>query len=128
MGASIPDGWMGLDMGPGTAADFSDVILDARPVLWNGPMGVFEDPRFEAGTRTVAEAVAEYHGLHRRRRGRLAPPPWPSSVWPTGSTTSAPAAAPRSSCSRQGDLPGLVALRASAERLTLVVELPVTAI
>jgi phosphoglycerate kinase len=58
-GTSLPDGWKGLDIGPGTAAEFSDVILDARTVLWNGPMGVFEDPRFEAGTRTVAEAVAE---------------------------------------------------------------------
>ena len=59
MGTSIPDGWMGLDIGPGTAAEFTDIIRDARTVLWNGPMGVFEDPRFEAGTRTVAEAVAE---------------------------------------------------------------------
>jgi phosphoglycerate kinase len=59
MGASVPDGWMGLDIGPGSAADFGDAVLDARTVFWNGPMGVFEDPRFEAGTRTVAEAVAE---------------------------------------------------------------------
>jgi phosphoglycerate kinase len=59
IGASVPDGWMGLDIGPGTAAEFSDVVLEARTVFWNGPMGVFEDPRFEAGTRTVAEAVAE---------------------------------------------------------------------
>ena len=48
---SLPDGWMGLDIGPGTAAEFGDVIAEARTVLWNGPMGVFEDPRFEAGTR-----------------------------------------------------------------------------
>ncbi|MDP1819630.1 MAG: phosphoglycerate kinase [Acidimicrobiales bacterium] len=59
MGTSLPDGWMGLDIGPGSAADFGDTILDARTVFWNGPMGVFEDPRFEAGTRTVAEAVAD---------------------------------------------------------------------
>jgi len=58
-GRSLPDGWMGLDIGPETAATFTDVILDARTVLWNGPMGVFEDPRFEAGTRVVAEALAE---------------------------------------------------------------------
>ncbi len=63
MGASVPDGWKGLDIGPGTAAEFSDVILDARTVFWNGPMGVFEDPRFEGGTRTVAEAVAETTGF-----------------------------------------------------------------
>ena len=63
MGASVPDGWKGLDIGPGTAAEFSDVILEARTVFWNGPMGVFEDPRFEGGTRTVAEAVAETSGF-----------------------------------------------------------------
>ena len=59
IGADVPDGWKGLDIGPGTAAEFTDVILDARTVLWNGPMGVFEDDRFAAGTRAVAEAVAE---------------------------------------------------------------------
>jgi phosphoglycerate kinase len=63
IGASVPDGWMGLDIGPGSAAEFSDVILEARTVFWNGPMGVFEDPRFAAGTRTVAEAVAETSGF-----------------------------------------------------------------
>ncbi len=59
VGVNIPDGWMGVDIGPGTAAAFTDVILDARTVLWNGPMGVFEDPRFEAGTRAIALACAE---------------------------------------------------------------------
>ena len=59
MGVNIPDGWMGVDIGPGTAAEFTDVILDARTVLWNGPMGVFEDRRFEAGTRAIALACAE---------------------------------------------------------------------
>ncbi len=63
VGRDVPDGWMGLDIGPGTAAEFSDVILDARQVLWNGPMGVFEDPRVAAGTRTVADAVAECRGF-----------------------------------------------------------------
>lgn len=59
VGRDIPDGWMGVDIGPGTAAAFSDVIAEAGTVLWNGPMGVFEDSRFEAGTRAVAEAVAD---------------------------------------------------------------------
>ncbi len=59
MGVEIPDGWMGLDIGPGSAAEFTDLIGAARTVFWNGPMGVFEDPRFAAGTRTVAEAMAE---------------------------------------------------------------------
>jgi phosphoglycerate kinase len=58
LGTDIPDGWKGMDIGPGTAAEFSDAITEARTVLWNGPMGVFEDSRFEAGTRTVAEAMA----------------------------------------------------------------------
>ena len=59
MGRDLPDGWMGVDIGPGTAAAFGDVILEAGTVLWNGPLGVFEDPRFAAGTRAIAEAVAE---------------------------------------------------------------------
>jgi phosphoglycerate kinase len=58
-GRGLPDGWKGLDIGPGAAAAFGEVISEARTVLWNGPMGVFEDPRFEAGTRAVAEACAE---------------------------------------------------------------------
>jgi phosphoglycerate kinase len=59
VGTTVPDGWMGVDVGPGTAADFGDRIAEARTVFWNGPMGVFEDPRFAAGTLAVAEAVAE---------------------------------------------------------------------
>ncbi|MDQ6696122.1 MAG: phosphoglycerate kinase [Actinomycetota bacterium] len=62
LGVDLPDGWMGLDIGPGSAAAFSDVIAEARQVLWNGPMGVFEDPRFAAGTRTIADAVADCRG------------------------------------------------------------------
>ncbi|MGZ4806278.1 MAG: phosphoglycerate kinase [Ilumatobacteraceae bacterium] len=58
-GIRLPDGAKGLDIGPGTAAAFSDVIMEARTVFWNGPMGKFEDPRFEAGTRTVAQAMAD---------------------------------------------------------------------
>jgi phosphoglycerate kinase len=59
VGTRLPDGWTGVDVGPGTAADFGDRIAEARTVFWNGPMGVFEDPRFEAGTRAVAQAVAD---------------------------------------------------------------------
>ena len=58
-GNSIPNGWMGLDIGPGSAVEFSDAILEAGTVLWNGPMGVFEDPRFSAGTQTVAQGMAD---------------------------------------------------------------------
>jgi phosphoglycerate kinase len=63
VGASVPDGWMGVDIGPGTAADFGDRIAEAHTVFWNGPMGVFEDPRFESGTRAVAQAVADTRGF-----------------------------------------------------------------
>ena len=59
VGTTVPAGWTGVDIGPGTAADFGDRIAEARTVFWNGPMGVFEDPRFEAGTRAVAQAVAD---------------------------------------------------------------------
>ena len=58
MGRSVPPGWKGLDIGPGSAAEFADAIAEAGTVLWNGPMGLFEDERFAAGTRAVAEAVA----------------------------------------------------------------------
>ena len=59
VGPDVPDGWKGLDIGPGSAAAFSDVIAEARTVFWNGPMGVFEDDRFAAGTRTVAQAMVD---------------------------------------------------------------------
>jgi phosphoglycerate kinase len=58
-GIRLPDGSRGLDIGPGTAAIFSDLIMDARSVFWNGPMGMFEDDRFAAGTRTIAQAIAD---------------------------------------------------------------------
>jgi phosphoglycerate kinase len=58
-GRSLPEGWKGLDIGPGTAAVFGDAIGDAGTVFWNGPMGVFEDGRFAAGTKHVAHAMAE---------------------------------------------------------------------
>ncbi len=63
VGQSVPEGWMGVDVGPGTAAEFSDIIAEAQTVLWNGPLGVFEDPRFEAGTKHVAHALAECRGF-----------------------------------------------------------------
>ena len=59
VGADVPDGWTGVDIGPGSAAAFGDVIHEAGTVLWNGPMGVFEDPRFGGGTGAVAAAMAE---------------------------------------------------------------------
>ena len=59
VGAHVPDGWRGVDIGPGSAAAFGDVIYEAGTVLWNGPMGVFEDPRFGGGTGAVAAAMAD---------------------------------------------------------------------
>lgn len=56
---AIPDGWMGLDIGPRTASAYAGVISSAGTVMWNGPMGVFEFPPFAAGTRAVAEAMAQ---------------------------------------------------------------------
>lgn len=56
---NIPEGWMGLDIGPKAISAYRDVILNSKTILWNGPMGVFEMPSFEAGTRAIAEAVAE---------------------------------------------------------------------
>jgi len=55
----FPSGWLGLDIGPVTRASFAAAIRDARTVFWNGPMGVFEWPRFAEGTNAVAHAVAE---------------------------------------------------------------------
>ena len=56
---ALPDGWLGLDIGPETRARFGEVIRGARTVFWNGPMGVFEWPRFAEGTKAVAQAVAD---------------------------------------------------------------------
>jgi phosphoglycerate kinase len=61
-GVEVPDGWMGLDVGPRTAAAYADEIGRAGTVFWNGPMGAFELAPFADGTRVVAEAVAEASG------------------------------------------------------------------
>jgi phosphoglycerate kinase len=61
-GVDVPDGWMGLDVGPRTAAAYGEEIAGAGTVFWNGPMGAFELEPFAAGTRAVAEAVADAKG------------------------------------------------------------------
>ena len=58
----IPDGYEGLDIGPKTSAMYADIVSTAKTIVWNGPMGVFEMPPFDAGTRAVAEAIANGDG------------------------------------------------------------------
>jgi phosphoglycerate kinase len=59
---ALPEGWLGLDIGPDTRARFGSIVKDARTVFWNGPMGVFEWVRFAEGTKAVAQAVAAVDG------------------------------------------------------------------
>jgi len=59
----LPEGWLGLDIGPEARADFGERIRRARTVFWNGPMGVFEWPRFADGTKAITEAVADVDGF-----------------------------------------------------------------
>ncbi len=109
-GRSLPEGWMGLDIGPGAAAEFGDIIAEARTVLWNGPMGVFEDPRFEAGTRSVAIAVAESSAFSVIGGGDSA-----AAVAQFGLADQVSHISTGGGASleliEQGDLPGLAALR-----------------
>ena len=60
---AVPEGWLGLDIGPETREQFADKIRKARTVFWNGPMGVFEWERFAEGTKAVAQALAECDGF-----------------------------------------------------------------
>lgn len=113
VGRDVPEGWIGLDIGPGSAAEFADVIGEARTVLWNGPMGVFEDPRFQAGTRTVAEAVAATRGFTVVGGGDSA-----AAVAEFGLSDRIDHVSTGGGASleyiEQGDLPGIAALRDAA--------------
>src|SRR4029077_13644519 len=71
-GVEVPDGWMGLDTGPRTAAGYADRAGSAGTVFWNGPMGAFELEPFAAGTRAVADAVAPAAAPTRGGGGRTA--------------------------------------------------------
>jgi len=57
--SEIPDGWLALDIGPATAKHFAELVIKAKTVVWNGPMGVTEMPPFDEGTRAVAQAIAD---------------------------------------------------------------------
>jgi 3-phosphoglycerate kinase len=113
--SSIPAGWKGLDIGPETAGTFADEIDRAKTVLWNGPMGVFELAPFEAGTRTVAEAVAECDGFTVIGGGDSA-----SAVRHFGFADRIDHVSTGGGASleflEQGDLPGLRALREGVRR------------
>jgi phosphoglycerate kinase len=108
--AAMPDGWLGLDIGPGTAADFADEIADAATVLWNGPMGVFELAPFAAGTRAVAQAVADCHGFTVVGGGDSAAALRGFGLGDAVDHVSTGGGASLEFLER-GDLPGLVALR-----------------
>jgi len=60
--SNIKDGWMGLDIGPDSIVAFTKVVEESKTILWNGPMGVFEMDKFEAGTKAIAEAVVKATG------------------------------------------------------------------
>ncbi|MFA7265855.1 MAG: phosphoglycerate kinase [Candidatus Nanopelagicales bacterium] len=63
VGQGVPDGWMGLDIGPASAANFARLVEDSATVVWNGPMGVFEMAAFAAGTQAVGEALTRVEGM-----------------------------------------------------------------
>jgi len=112
IGVAVPEGWDSVDIGPGTAAAFTDVILDARTVFWNGPMGVFEDPRFAAGTKTVAQAMADTKAFTVVGGGDSA-----AAIAKFGLSAEIDHISTGGGASlellEQGDLPGLAALRDS---------------
>jgi phosphoglycerate kinase len=115
-GVNLPAGWKGLDIGPGTAAAFGDVIAEAKTIFWNGPMGVFEDPRFAAGTRHVASAMADSRGFTIVGGGDSA-----AALSQFGFDDDVDHVSTGGGASleyiEQGDLPGLVALREAAVRM-----------
>ena len=112
---SIPDGWKGLDVGPETAGTYADIVTEAKTVLWNGPMGMFELAPFAAGTRTVADAVAASRAFTVVGGGDSA-----AAVREFGLADDVDHVSTGGGASlefiEQGDLPGLKALRGTAAR------------
>ncbi len=110
MGTDLPPDWRGVDIGPGSAAAFADLIMDAGTVLWNGPMGVFEDQRFAAGTATIAHAMAQTSAFTVVGGGDSA-----AALWSLHLTTDIDHVSTGGGASlkfiEEGDLVGLKALR-----------------
>jgi phosphoglycerate kinase len=112
----VPDGWAGFDIGPESAAAFGRVIASASTVLWNGPMGVFEDSRFAAGTDVVATAVAACSGFTVVGGGDTIAAVAGLGLTPRMGYVSTGGGATLEFVER-GDLPGLQALRDAARRV-----------
>ncbi|MGH9158134.1 MAG: phosphoglycerate kinase [Acidimicrobiales bacterium] len=113
VGPGVPAGWKGLDIGPATISAFIEPLLSAGTILWNGPMGLFEDPRFAEGTLAVATAVADAPGFTIVGGGDSA-----AAVAQFGLADCIDHVSTGGGASleliEQGDLPGLAALRESA--------------
>jgi phosphoglycerate kinase len=107
----LPDGWTGLDIGPESAAAFAAAVRPAGTVLWNGPMGAFEDQRFAAGTAEVAEAVAQCEGFSVVGGGDSASALDELHLCETVDFLSTGGGASLAFIERGGDLPALEALR-----------------
>ena len=110
----LPDGWKGLDIGPESSLRFIEPLANAGTVLWNGPMGMFEDSRFQQGTVDVAEAVADSPGFTVVGGGDSA-----AAVAKFGFDSKVDHVSTGGGAAlellEQGDLPGLEALRKSAK-------------
>jgi len=119
VGLHVPPGYAGLDIGPGSAAEFADAIMEGRTVLWNGPMGVFEDDRFKAGTVAIANAVADCLGFTVVGGGDSAAAAARFGVADRIDHVSTGGGASLELI-EQGDLPGLAALRSSASQFGLL--------
>ncbi len=115
VGRTIPPGWTGFDIGPKSSAEFAEEISGAGTVFWNGPMGMFEDGRFAAGTRAVAESVAGCGGYTVVGGGDSA-----SALAEIGLTDRVDHVSTGGGASleliERGDLPGLAALEIGASR------------
>ncbi len=115
-GVDLLPGWQGVDIGPATRLSFAETVRGARTVLWNGPMGVYEDRRFEAGTRALAEAVASCPGFTVVGGGETAAALHDFGLENRIDHISSGGGATLELLEK-GDLPGLAALRSSASLL-----------